>query len=77
MSEDISSCSVNKVKVAVELTKDFEEIKGAILKVADDGKVSCAAALQVAADLGIKRAEVGQVADEIKIKVFGCELGCF
>ena len=77
MEESVSKCAENKVKAPVKLTKDFEEIKGAILAVAENGKMSCTTARKVAEDLSVQPAEVGQVADEIKVKVFGCELGCF
>ena len=76
-TNDVSSCSAKKEKINVELTKDFEEIKDAVLKAVVEGKISCGAARKVAEVLGIKPAEVGYVVDQIKVKVFGCELGCF
>ena len=54
-----------------------EAIKEALSKAAPEGKLSCTVARKLAADLGVTPKEVGQAADELKIKLFACELGCF
>lgn len=73
----VSSCSNNTEKVRVELTRDVGDIKAAIQKAAQDGKMSCTTARGIACELGVAPREIGQVADDMKIKIFGCELGCF
>lgn len=57
--------------------KNVEEIKTALQKAASDGKISCTQARKLAEELGVSPREIGQAADELKIKLFGCELGCF
>ncbi|MBF7084041.1 hypothetical protein IT084_13800 [Desulfallas sp. Bu1-1] len=59
------------------MTKSTEEIKNAVLKAATDGRLSCTAARKLAAELGVSPREIGLAADELKIKIFACELGCF
>ncbi len=59
------------------MAKNIEEIKTAVKNAAKDGKLSCPAARKLASDLGVAPREIGQVANELEIKLFGCELGCF
>lgn len=42
-----------------------------------DGKITCALARKLAEDLKVSYKEVGEVANELKIKIKNCELGCF
>jgi hypothetical protein len=42
-----------------------------------DGKITCPVARSIAEKLGVGYAEVGRAADELRIKITGCELGCF
>ena len=57
----------------LEQMKIIEELK----KLALQGKISCSEARQLADKLEIHPSEVGKACDEAKIKIFGCELGCF
>ncbi|MEW6569592.1 MAG: hypothetical protein AB1390_00235 [Nitrospirota bacterium] len=50
-----------------------EEIK----KKAVNGRLSCPLARKIARELAIPLKEVGKTADELKIKITDCELGCF
>ncbi|TYO94757.1 hypothetical protein [Desulfallas thermosapovorans] len=59
------------------MAKNIEKIKTALLNAAKDGKLSCTAARKLAEELGVAPREIGQMADELKIKIYGCELGCF
>lgn len=59
------------------MAKNIEEIKTAVQNAAKDGKLSCTAARKLAGELGVAPREIGQMADELKIKIYGCELGCF
>ncbi len=54
-----------------------EEIRTAVQNAAKDGKLSCAVARKLASELGVAPKEIGQTANELKIKLCGCELGCF
>ena len=42
-----------------------------------DGKISCKQALRLAEEEGISSREVGELLNELKVKVMGCQLGCF
>ncbi len=44
---------------------------------AEDGRIPCAEALKLAEELGVSTQEVGRAANELKIKVVSCSLGCF
>jgi hypothetical protein len=54
-----------------------EGIKAEVEKRAREGRISCKEALKLANELGVSPAEVGRAADELKIKIAGCQLGCF
>ncbi len=43
----------------------------------EDGRIACAAAFQIAADLDVPIAEVGRVCSELGIEIVACQLGCF
>lgn len=54
-----------------------ELIKTRIKKIAINSKVSCPALRKIAEDLGITYKEAGKIANELKIKIKSCDLGCF
>jgi hypothetical protein len=54
-----------------------EEIKARIKAAAPDGRIPCAAAFHLAAELGLSRVEMGHFLDELRIKITQCQLGCF
>ncbi|MBS4023795.1 MAG: hypothetical protein KGZ79_15480 [Dethiobacter sp.] len=43
----------------------------------EDGKLSCDRAHTIAAQYGVRLWEIGKACDEGKIKIRGCQLGCF
>ncbi|MDT3699277.1 MAG: hypothetical protein RO469_07590 [Thermincola sp.] len=49
----------------------------AVKNAATDGKLSCVAAHSLAEKLGVELIMVGKAADELKIKIKDCQLGCF
>jgi DNA-binding transcriptional regulator YhcF (GntR family) len=53
--------------------KVVEEIK----KKTINGKIPCPIARQIAKDLSVSYNEVGRIANELKVKITDCELGCF
>jgi hypothetical protein len=54
-----------------------EELKDIIRAEAPEGKITCAAALRLAKELLISRQEMGNLLNELKIKITQCQLGCF
>ncbi len=67
-------------KPTVEGTKKTEmpsRVLEAVNKAAPDGKLTCSAARQLAAKLGVQPSTVGDACDSLKIKLKACELGCF
>ncbi|NLG33240.1 MAG: hypothetical protein GX550_06935 [Syntrophomonadaceae bacterium] len=42
-----------------------------------EGKISCTVARQIAEAIKVPPQEVGELCNELKIKIAGCELGCF
>lgn len=54
-----------------------EELKDSVLKGAVEGKLPCAVACRIADELGVSRKEIGNTANELKIKISSCQLGCF
>ena len=63
-----------KVPPAPSVAPDLE---AAIRKALVNGRLSCAAAWEIAARLGIKRMEVCAACENLKIKVKPCQLGAF
>ena len=54
-----------------------EELKDIIRAAAPESKITCAAALRLAEELHISRQEMGNLLNELKIKITQCQLGCF
>lgn len=44
---------------------------------AKDNRISCTVARQLSEDLQVSPLEVGEMCDELNIRIFACELGCF
>lgn len=59
------------------MTKPSAEAMENIKAAAKDNRISCTQARKVAEELGIPLRQMGETCDELKIKIFGCELGCF
>jgi len=54
-----------------------DKIAEEIRKKAVNDRLPCAAARRIAEELTVPYKEVGRTADELKVKITGCELGCF
>jgi hypothetical protein len=57
------------------MTRD--ELKARIRAAAPEGKIPCAAAFKLAQEVGISRKEMGELLNELHIKITQCQLGCF
>ncbi len=53
------------------------EIKARIQAAAPEGKIPCAAAFKLAEELNISRSRLGELLNELRIKIVSCQLGCF
>lgn len=59
------------------MTEIAPEVLEAVKKAAIDGRISCTAARKLAEELKVPVRTVGDAANELKIKIKSCELGCF
>jgi LAO/AO transport system kinase len=60
-----------------EMIEMKEKIKSSLRERSVDGRILCPVARKIAEEFAVPYSEVGKVADELKIKITGCELGCF
>jgi len=44
---------------------------------AKDGKIACMQALKIAEEENVPSKKVGEILNELKIKIMNCQLGCF
>ncbi len=56
---------------------DRKKLEEAIQAKAKDGKIPCAMCFKLAEDFGISKREMGQILNEINIRISQCQLGCF
>jgi hypothetical protein len=54
-----------------------ESIRDKIETLSKNGKISCRVALKLAEENAMSPAEMGQLLNDMKIKVASCQLGCF
>jgi hypothetical protein len=54
-----------------------QEVLDAVEKAAKDGRLTCTEARKLAEVLKVEPGIVGEAADELKIRIKSCELGCF
>ena len=56
---------------------DREKLTEKVKALSKGGKVSCKQALKLAEEEGISSRDLGNLLNELKVKVMGCQLGCF
>lgn len=54
-----------------------QEVLEAVKEATEDGRLSCPRARKVAEELKASPREVGEACNQLKIKLYACELGCF
>jgi len=54
-----------------------DEIKERIRAAAPEGRIACAAAFRLAEEMGLSQPLLGDLLNELKIKIIQCQLGCF
>lgn len=52
-------------------------IREALLQAAPEGRITCPAARELAASLGVEPRVIGDACNQLKIKIKSCALGCF
>ncbi|MDD4169901.1 MAG: hypothetical protein PHD36_06570 [Desulfotomaculaceae bacterium] len=57
--------------------KATSEVVEEVKRVSEDGRISCHEARKLANRLNIPKKQVKEAIDELKIKIYDCELGCF
>lgn len=57
--------------------KEKERIAEKLKELAPQGKLGCANAHKLAEELNVTPKEIGEICNELKIKIAACELGCF
>jgi hypothetical protein len=53
------------------------EVAEAVSKKSRKGRISCRVALKLANDLDVSPKRIGTACNDLKIKIAGCQLGCF
>ncbi len=59
------------------MNEQKEKVWQSIKETAKDGRLSCTAARKIASDNNVPPKFVGDICDELKVKIKACELGCF
>lgn len=54
-----------------------DEIEEVIKAEAKEGKLKCSSAFEIAKKYNISKADVGEIADKLDIRIINCQLGCF
>ncbi|GAB5046568.1 hypothetical protein [Thermodesulfovibrio sp. TK110] len=69
--------SMEEVMEEIEKFEQKKLIEKLLKERSNSGKITCAEARKIAEEIGVPYIEVGRVANELKIKICKCELGCF
>ncbi len=56
---------------------DEGEVRQAVREEAEDGRIACARALDLARRLGVPPRQVGDACNAEGVKIVHCQLGCF
>lgn len=57
--------------------EEARKVEEALAARAKDGRIACREALKLADELGVPPIRIGEAANTLKIKIKGCQLGCF
>ncbi len=72
-----SSKNIHELIHCIEMTAKKKEIENILKTRSAEGRITCSDARAIAEELGVPYKEVGKTANELKIKIKNCELGCF
>jgi hypothetical protein len=54
-----------------------EKLSDAVRRAAVNGRLTCGKAHELGKELNVTLREIGEVCNELKIKIAACQLGCF
>ena len=54
-----------------------ESLKDAVKKAAVDGRLTCEKAHELGKELKVPLRDIGEICNELKIRITACQLGCF
>ncbi len=54
-----------------------EELIKQVTAASEENRISCKVAMEIADKNGIPRKTMGELLNKLKIKIRGCQLGCF
>lgn len=69
--------SMEEIMSEIEKIQQKKLIEKLLKEKSNDGKITCSEAREIAEELKVPYIEVGKMANELKIKIRKCELGCF
>lgn len=69
--------SMEEIMTEIEKIQQRKAIEKLLKEKSNEGKITCSEARKIAEELSIPYIEVGRMANELKIKIKKCELGCF
>ncbi|MGO9613452.1 MAG: hypothetical protein ACLPX5_10505 [Dissulfurispiraceae bacterium] len=72
-----SLLKIHELVGAMDKITRKKQIERSLREKAVDSKIQCGLARRIAEDLDVPYREVGDVANGLRIKIVGCELGCF
>ncbi len=59
------------------MDKNLEKIAKEMEFISKNGRITCAQARKLAEDFDVPYSDVGETANQLKIKIHKCQLGCF
>ncbi|MGB9892542.1 molybdopterin-guanine dinucleotide biosynthesis protein MobB [Thermodesulfovibrio yellowstonii] len=68
---------MEEIMTEIEKIQQKKLIEKLLREKSNDGKITCSEARKIAEELNVPYIEVGKMANELKIKIRKCELGCF
>ncbi|MGB4183301.1 MAG: hypothetical protein WBK41_07845 [Dethiobacteria bacterium] len=57
--------------------KMIAQLQERIREEASENRLSCQQSFAIAREFNCQPAAVGRLCDELKVKIYGCQLGCF
>lgn len=72
-----SELNIEDLVKSIEMAAQQKKVKEILKQKSTESSITCSDARKIAEDLGIDYIEVGKIANNLKIKIKDCGLGCF